>query len=374
MNGLYIHIPFCHSKCGYCDFYSITQLELMDAFVEGLRKEIHLRAPQYNSITFNTLFWGGGTPTLLPEKHLQHIRNALFSHFNISPDAEITIEANPGTLSPEKLALLRSLGFNRLSMGVQSFNPGELEFLGRIHTVADVLENFQAARNAGFRNINIDLMTAFPGITESSFKNTLQEAVHLFPEHISCYTLIFEPGTVFYKRMEQGELQPLGEDEEAGYYEFARDFLNRYGYQGYEISNFSRGEEFVCRHNLIYWQHHPYIGLGPSAHSFYQQKRFSNKRSVLAYLKDLQKERLPIGFVEELSLEKQMFEFVFLRLRLRQGIPVHEFKKRFGVDFFQQYDETLQKLMSENLIEQNGDTVRLSEKGWMIADTVAAYF
>jgi oxygen-independent coproporphyrinogen-3 oxidase len=372
--GLYIHIPFCEKKCEYCDFYSITQLDQIDSFVNALLKEMALRAPEFQDTVFHTIFLGGGTPSILREKHIVRIGEALHTHFRIAPEGEFSIESNPGTLTYSKLTLFHSLGFNRLSMGVQSFNPSELAFLGRIHTVKEVYENFDNARNAGFTNINIDLMTAFPGITSESFHHSLTRALQLDPEHISCYTLIFEPGTVFYKKMRLGDMHPLKEDEEAAYYEIAREILEAQGYQQYEISNFARGFAHICRHNLIYWKHQPYLGLGPSAHSFFQSKRFANKRSLTAYLKSLAKNELPLDFCEELSPEQLMFEYTFLSLRLREGVDLIDFRRRFGMDFNKKYDSAIRRLTENELIEIDDRILRLSKKGWIVADSVAAYF
>lgn len=372
--GLYIHIPFCEKKCEYCDFYSITQLEQIGAFVGALLKEIKLRSPQYKDMLFRTVFWGGGTPSILREEDIEQIWKALHANFNIAEEGEFSIESNPGTLTYSKLTFFRSLGFNRLSMGVQSFNSAELQFLGRIHSVDDVIENFHNARRAGFSNINIDLMTAFPGITAESFANSLNRALQLRPEHISCYTLIFEPGTVFYKKMLRGDMKPLAEDEEAAYYESAREVLESQGYRQYEISNFALGAEYICRHNLVYWKHQPYLGLGPSAHSFSGNTRFSNKRSLAAYVKSLAQNRLPLDFQEELSPEQLMFEYTFLSLRLRSGIDLSDFRQRFGTDFSEKYHSAIRQLAEDKLIEWDERNLRLSPKGWMVAESVAAYF
>lgn len=372
--GLYLHIPFCAQKCEYCDFYSITQVDQTGAFVQALLKEMELAAPHYRQIYFRTVFLGGGTPSLLSEGQLGRIVEALRRHFAIRPDAEMSIESNPGTLSANKLRFFRQIGFNRLSMGVQSFNPEELRFLGRIHSVEEVLENFRHAREAGFTNINIDLMTAFPGITRKSFRYSLQQAIALLPEHISCYTLIFEPGTVFYKRMLRGEMHPLAESEEAQYYELAAAYLERHGYQQYEISNFSRGERFRCAHNLIYWKHQPYLGLGPSAHSFFDNRRFANRRSLRAYLAELKAGRLPRDFEEVLSPRELMFEHIFLGLRMKEGLDLAQFYRTFGIDFAREYHSVISRLADDKLVEQQGETLRLSARGWLLADSVAAQF
>ncbi len=372
--GLYFHIPFCQKKCDYCDFYSITQVDQIDRFVSTLLKEIELRAPLFKNERFTTVFFGGGTPSLLNASQLTRIWQKIRENFQISPDAECSIESNPGTLNDEKLAQFREAGFNRLSMGVQSFNATELDFLGRIHSVEEVFENFENARNAGFSNINIDLMTAFPGICHESFQHSLNQAAALKPEHIACYTLIFEPGTVFYKRMKRGELQPLNEEKEAEYYEMAAEILAKFGFQQYEVSNFSRGKEKVCRHNLIYWKHHTYAGFGPSAHSFHQNVRYANKRSLMAYVHAINAGNLPVDFREELSVEQLMFEYVFLNLRLKDGLDLHEFRQRFGLDFLQHYESNIARLTDDAVVEFDEHSFRLSPKGWLLADSVATYF
>lgn len=374
MAGLYLHIPFCHQKCEYCDFYSLTQLEQIDAFVEALLTELRLRADMASATHFDTIFLGGGTPSLLNAGQLERIWQTLHQHYHIDPDGEFSLESNPGTLDLAKLQHMKSLGFNRLSMGVQSFNPAELSALGRIHSVDEVYDNFENARAAGFENINLDLMTAFPGITPDSFQHSLNEIIRLRPEHISCYTLIFEPNTILYKRMLRGETGPLSNDEEAGYYEIAREFLGSAGYEQYEISNFSRGKQMRCRHNLIYWQHLPYLGFGPSAHSFWDQRRFANKRSLMVYLQKLKAGELPLDFSETLSENDLMFEYIFLNLRLKDGVDLQVFRERFGQEIDQQYGEVLRELQQKDLIELGETHLRLSKQGWMVADDVAAYF
>jgi len=372
--GLYIHIPFCTKKCDYCDFYSITNLDSTDSFVKALLVEIEIRASDFKNEIFHTIFFGGGTPSLLNEAQFEQIWSSLYRYFNFIDNPEVTIEANPGTLTYHKLKFLKDIGFNRLSLGVQSFNPNELAFLGRIHTLKEVYDNFYNARNVGFDNINIDLMTAFPGITMDSFKHSLDKILYLMPDHISCYTLIFEPGTPFFKRMKSGELKPVPEDEEMDYYKTAMDILESQGYFQFEIFNFARCSENICKHNCIYWKHYPYLGLGPSAHSFYENKRFSNKRSVAGYINCLNNRELPIVFSEPLTDDQLMFEYIFLNLRLRDGIDLNEFESRFNYDFHKKYSSVLKYLNENNFIEFDKRNMRLSEKGWMLADSVASYF
>lgn len=372
--GLYIHIPFCEKKCDYCDFYSITKLDQMDKFVQALRKEIEIRAQDFSGYVFQTIYFGGGTPSLLNENQMRHIWDSLTENFIFNNNSEISIEANPGTLTQTKLSFLKEIGFNRLSLGVQSFNPSELKFLGRINSLEEVYHTFDYARNAGFNNINLDLMTAFPGITINSFKHSITEAQKLKPEHISCYTLIFEPGTVFYKKMLHGDLIPLEDDEEASYYQIARQKLQKNGYLNYEISNFSAGEKNMCKHNQIYWKHKPYLGLGPSAHSFSQNQRQANKRSISNYISQLNKGILPVDFQESLSDEDKMFEYIFLNLRLQDGINFSEFQTLFGQDYGERFKSKIKYLSENNLIELTTDSLKLSDRGWMLADSVATYF
>ncbi|MFQ5584234.1 MAG: radical SAM family heme chaperone HemW, partial [Calditrichia bacterium] len=342
--GLYIHIPFCVQKCGYCEFYSITRTEQIESFVQALLIEIELRAELFNRQVFHTIFLGGGTPSLLSENQMERIWSSLKNNFKFIARPETTIEANPGTLSPSKLEFLKDSGFNRLSLGVQSFNANELKFLGRIHSATEALEIYENARSAGFQNINIDLMTAFPGITHRSFRGSLKTALQLQPEHISCYTLIFEPGTPFHRRMKRGELIPLSADAEAEYYEIARQTLESSGYYQYEISNFAKGADYICKHNTIYWKQYPYLGLGSSAHSFHKNIRSANIRSVNRYISLLKQGKLPQVMTEQLSQEQMMFEYIFLNLRLRDGLDLTDFRKRFKQDFLKKYHSELKLL------------------------------
>ena len=372
--GLYIHIPFCLKKCKYCDFYSLTRMDQRKAFVSSLLREVEILASRFPEVRFDTVFVGGGTPTVLDISQLEAIWEAVNTFFSVDPAGEFSIEANPGTVDTEKFSALRRMGFNRLSLGVQSFSDEDLRFLGRIHTSGEALESFAAARSAGFENINLDLMTAFPGLTLSRFRETLRTAARLAPEHISCYTLIFEPGTPFYQRVKRGELQPLDDEQEARFYELAQQELSHYGYQGYEISNFARGRECRCRHNLKYWDHQPYLGLGPSAHSFVLPRRWWNVRSLSEYRKKLTEKKLPIADRENLDRETLEFEYIFLHLRLREGIDVTDYRQRFQSDFMKKYRRVLQPYIRQGIIEQENNFLKLTSRGWLLADQVAASF
>lgn len=372
--GLYIHIPFCERKCGYCDFYSLTTLHRRGEFVDALLKEISLVAPQFSHLFFDTVFFGGGTPTVLSTAQLAKIRDSLHRNFHIADDGEFTIEANPGTITLARLRDLRHMGFNRLSMGVQSFQPEDLRFLGRIHTAKEALENFAAARTAGFQNINLDLMTAFPGLTAERFQRTLDTAVRLQPEHLSCYTLIFEPNTPFYEKMKRGKLKPVGSDREADFYRQTNQVLSEAGYTAYEISNFARKPDWRCRHNLKYWRHDVYLGFGPSAHSFFPPKRWWNARSLSGYLHLLKENKLPRRAEEQLDQKTLEYEYIFLNLRLREGIDLADYRRRFQVDFTGKYAGTVAVLAEKGMIKTEGKRLRLTTTGWLLADEIAQQF
>ncbi len=372
--GLYIHFPFCQKKCDYCDFYSITTLSRIPEFMEALRREIEITSALYSNLEFDSVFFGGGTPTILSAADLEQIWDLVHRKFKLNPGGEFSIEANPGTLEDGKLAVLRKTGFNRLSMGVQSFNREDLQFLGRIHTTEDVYRNFEGARKAGFANINIDLMTAFPGLTRQRFQQSLDEAVRLHPEHISCYTLIFERHTPFYARMKQGELKPVNEDREASFYRQAEKHLKKAGYESYEISNYASERKFRCLHNLKYWNHQPYLGLGPAAHSFIDNRRWWNARSIGDYAKSLSDHKLPIAHVETLEKKTLEFEYIFLHLRLKEGLDLTQFNQRFATDFVKKYEIALEQLKEEGLIRHKDNQINLTKKGWLLADEVAEFF
>lgn len=372
--GLYIHIPFCLRKCGYCDFYSITRLSRREAFVQALLREMELIAPHYRHLEFDTIFIGGGTPTVLTQEQLQQIREKLYQQFRIASAVEFTMEANPGTVSFSLLSALHSMGVNRLSLGAQSFFEEDLRFLERIHTVEEIYSGFQQARRAGFDNINLDLITAFPGLTPERFHATLEYTLELAPEHISCYTLIFEPGTPFYRRLRAGEMQAMDQETEAQFYQLTNQVLGEAGYRAYEISNFARESRWQCQHNLKYWRHQPYLGLGPSAHSFVGNRRWWNVRSLRQYIKRLNAGELPVANGENLSEHTRKFEYIFLHLRLREGISLTDYSRRFGTHFLQEFASALEPLRTSRFLEVTDERVRLTERGWLLADEIASYF
>ena len=359
--GIYIHIPFCVRKCKYCDFLSgPVGKDVQEKYVEILLCEIEQYKEVLKNSCTDTVFFGGGTPSILDGEDIARIMEKLYAAGNISETAEISIEANPGTVAEEKLLLWKKAGINRISFGLQSADNEELKRLGRIHTWEEFEENYHLARNCGFENINVDLMSALPGQTVKTWKKTMEKVVSLKPEHISAYSLIIEEGTPFYEAYaEHPELLPTEEEEREMYYE-TKTFLASKGYERYEISNYAKpGNE--CRHNLSYWERVDYLGLGLGAASLLGEVRKSNQTDLSEYLKG--------NFVgEEDILDKTaaMEEYFFLGLRKMQGVDWTPYQA--------QYEKIVQKLAVEGLIEQDGDYIRLTELGIDVSNYVLAEF
>ncbi|TFH02936.1 MAG: radical SAM family heme chaperone HemW, partial [Calditrichales bacterium] len=303
--GLYIHIPFCQKKCGYCDFYSVEGSDHRVApFVSALAKEIVLKSKHLQTdAVFDTIYLGGGTPSLLQIADLEEILNTLSQHFNVSENCETTIEVNPGTIEPSEFARLRKIGFNRLSIGVQSFIDRELQRLGRIHNVAQAENAIINGRQGGFSNVSIDLIFALPEQTFADWQISVQKAIDFQPEHLSVYNLIYEPDTPFYSLREEGKIAPLDEQDEVDFFSFTHSELSKAGYLHYEVSNYARSAELVSRHNYKYWDHTCYLGFGPSAHSFWQNERWGNDRSLTTYIERISRDALPIASSETLQPE-----------------------------------------------------------------------
>ena len=359
--GIYIHIPFCVCKCKYCDFLSgPAGKDVQKKYVEMLLKEIE----QYKEVLKNnctdTIFLGGGTPSILGGEDIVRIMEKLYAAGNISETAEISIEANPGTVTEEKLLLWKKAGMNRISFGLQSADNEELKCLGRIHTWEEFKENFHLARKCGFENINVDLMSALPGQTVKTWKETMKKVVSLKPEHISAYSLIIEEGTPFYALYaDHPELLPTEEEEREMYYETKAFFASK-GYERYEISNYAK-PGYECRHNLSYWERVDYLGLGLGAASLLGNVRKSNQTELSEYLKGNYK-----GEEERLSEVNAMEEYFFLGLREMKGVDWTPYQV--------QYEKTVQKLVTEGLIEQEGDYIRLTELGIDVSNYVLAEF
>jgi len=334
--GLYIHIPFCHARCGYCDFVTFTGKEnRIEQYVEDLCKEITF----YEKTSVPTIFFGGGTPSLLEPRHVSKIVNAARGHFTFEPDVEITMEANPESITLEKAKGWREAGVNRLSIGLQVFDNVLLKKIDRLHTVEEFLAAYAAVREAGFDNVNIDLIYGFEGQTQEAWQHTLKSTVALNPEHLSLYALKIEEHTPFAA---QG--MHVNDDVEAGMYEWSRTYLMEQGYEHYEISNFSRPGK-ACKHNLIYWRQEDYLGVGVGAVGCVQGLRWDNHKNLQDYHKDIEASRLPIIQVETLDSQTQRFERLMLGLRLREGL-------RWGEEPNPEWMAHRSSLVSRHLLEE----------------------
>ena len=367
--SLYIHIPFCLRKCRYCDFLSAARpREEQERYVRALIREIQAQRDCPAGTPADTVFFGGGTPSILSGEQIGRIMEALRERFDILPHAEISLEMNPGTADPGKILEFKKAGINRLSMGVQSMHDEELRLLGRIHTVREAKEAFDAARAAGFDNINIDLMSALPGQSFESWEESLRLAAEWKPEHISAYSLIIEPGTPFCDLYEAGKLAPLPDEEtDRKMYHYTREFLARHGYARYEISNYALpGRE--CRHNSGYWTGHPYLGLGAGAASYVNGTRFSNIADINSYTEALSR---PVRTdIRTLTQEEKMEEFMFLGLRMTAGVSAAVFQERFGRTLEEVYGSLIRRHIAQGLLEETEEGFCLTEKGTDVSNYV----
>ncbi len=370
--GVYLHIPFCKKKCPYCGFYSITDLGLTDSFIKAAKKEMSLI--EIPSAPVDSIYFGGGTPSLLDVCDICVLLDEIRRRFQVAQDVEITLEANPGTLSCEKLLGYQRAGVNRLNIGVQSFQDAMLGFLGRIHEASQGFDAFYAARDAGFQNIGMDLIYGLPGQTPGLWREDLERAIRLSPEHLSCYMLTYEPGTPMEADLKKGAFRPLSESAAADLFDLTGRFLEDRGYFRYEVSNFSISFRTRSRHNLKYWSRDPYIGLGPSAHSFVENRRFWNVRSVEEYLKQVESGRAPVAGMEVLDDRQQMMEAISLGFRCTDGIRVEAFENRFGVDFQGLFKEVILFYESMGYLRFADGRCRLTPKGIRFADGIAQGF
>ena len=369
---LYAHIPFCVRKCGYCDFLSGTAEEsTREAYLLALAREIRRAGQDAEGCRAVSVFFGGGTPTVLTGGQLSRLLSEIKKSFRLAGDCEITLEANPGTLDPEKLRLCREAGFNRISIGCQSADNRELRRLGRIHTWEEFLEGFRQAREAGFSNINVDLMSGIPGQTLVSWETSLRKTAELGPEHISAYSLILEEGTPFSKNREKLDLPD--EDTERRMYERTGEILEEYGCRQYEISNYAR-EGYRCRHNLGYWTGREYLGLGLGASSLWRDTRFRNTDSMEEYLKD--SGNLPEIRREEekLSASDRQSEYMILGLRLTEGISLAGFRETFGTDVRKVWPGVLEKYEGYGLLEEAAGRLKFTGEGISLSNVVLAEF
>ncbi|MCA9484909.1 MAG: radical SAM family heme chaperone HemW [Nitrospina sp.] len=371
--GLYLHIPFCIHKCGYCDFNSHPMGDTdTRPYVEALTGEIESRSRGVEQ-EITSIFFGGGTPTTLEASQLTGLLTALRRNFSLSADCEITLEANPGTVRPDYLPRLREAGFNRISIGVQSFDPGELRLLERIHTPDEVEQTVHRARGAGFDNLSLDLMFALPGQTLQRWLENLDRALALEPEHLSCYNLTIEPNTAFQITFDAGQLVLPDEDLQLEMYRRTIETLTRRGYNRYEISNYAQpGRQ--CRHNRLYWLNGDHLGLGAGASSYVNGVRSRNIKSPARYTQAVTSGHNPAEFSERLDTRQAMGEHLMLGLRLKEGVDLDGFESRYRVGLASVFGDTLNRLLAQNLVTLDGGHLALTEDGLFLADSVILEF
>lgn len=371
--GIYIHIPFCIRKCKYCDFLSFTADETTQKqYVEKLCVEIEHFFAQYKEYEVKTAFFGGGTPSILEGALIEKIMQTLKEVVPFSENAEVSLEANPGTLDEKKLEGYRRAGINRLSMGLQSTQERELKYLGRIHSYEDFLQSYDLARKAGFTNINVDLMSAVPYQTLASWEETLDRILALNPEHISAYSLIVEEGTPFYEDEQLEELL-ADEDTEREMYVRTEEKLLEYGYHRYEVSNYAKeGKE--CAHNVLYWKRGDYIGFGLGAASCIHDMRFKNTDSMKEYMETPWKELEERFEVEQLSLREQMEETMILGLRMTEGVSKEEFQERYGRTIEEEFGDAIAKHKADGLLMEEKEWIRFTKRGFDLSNIVLCDF
>ncbi len=389
--SLYVHIPFCRHRCAYCDFNTVAGHERMiPEYVRALRREIDLVAQSAGQrLPAHTIFFGGGTPSLLPAAELETILNSLAKNFDLREGAEVSLEANPGTVSADYLKDLRRMGINRLSFGMQSAHPDDLRLLERIHNYQDVAAAVRWARQAGFDNLNLDLIFGLPYQSVERWQQTLDRALALQPEHFSLYSLIVEPGTPLYSWVGRGLLDAPDDELAADMYELAMERLEAAGYHQYEISNWARwgenGEALTCRHNLQYWRNQPYLGLGSGAHGYANGKRVANVKGIRPFVKrSLEREAqgFPAGpAVEEVNpidRRSEMQETLMVGLRLtEEGVSAKAFQERFGESLEQVFPREIRRLVASGLLEwagDQGDALRLTKRGRLLGNQVFMQF
>lgn len=368
MAGIYIHIPFCKQRCSYCAFYSTTLYNIRERYVDALCKEITMRKEYAGGVPIETIYLGGGTPSTLSMEQLKRICDTVYAAYQVSPVPEVTIECNPDDLTPDFLAQLKQLPFNRISMGVQSFNDTQLKRLGRRHDAAKARQAVANARTAGYSNISIDLIFALPGSTIDEWEHDLESAIALRPDHLSAYNLTYEEGTPMHRALERGDFTELSEEENIAQFQMLISRLKEAGYRHYEISNFALpGRE--SRHNSSYWNDTPYIGCGAAAHSYNGTSRQWNIADIQEYIKGIENEN-PVFEIEELTEEERYNDTILTRLRTAEGIPLAWMKDKFGKrlnDYMQSAAE--KEIAFGNLKEENGH-LSLTEKGIFISDAV----
>ncbi|MBC1563814.1 radical SAM family heme chaperone HemW [Listeria booriae] len=374
MTAVYIHIPFCEHICYYCDFNKVfLEGQPVDEYVDLLIKEMEMVTERHTMSPVETVFVGGGTPTTLNEAQLAKLCSAISRLFPMTENAEFSFEANPGDLSISKLQVMKDHGVNRLSMGVQSFNNELLKKIGRIHTVDDVYQSVNNAKQVGFENVSIDLIFSLPGQTEADFEDTLTKALDLDLPHYSAYSLIIEPKTIFYNLMQKGKLILPGEDAEANMYEKLMSTMEKHGRKQYEISNFAK-PGYESRHNIVYWSNEHYFGFGAGAHGYIGETRYANYGPLKKYMQPLQNGDLPTFQQKELSLKEKMEEEMFLGLRKVAGVDKAHFQAKFGQSLDATFANAIDKTIEKGWLESTSESVRLTRRGRFLGNNVFQEF
>lgn len=367
MLGLYVHIPFCVKKCKYCDFNSYKLIESeKKRFLSDLKNEMALYKNKDRKI--NSIFFGGGTPSILENEDMKMIIEEIYENFSIDENAEISMECNPGTLNEDKLKFMKSIGINRLSIGLQAVQEDLLSFIGRIHNYQEFEKNYIEARKVGFENINIDLMYNLPNQTIEDWKETLHTVADLNPDHISAYSLILEEGTKLYDMYMNKEFEMGDEDQDIEMYEYTINYLKSKGYNQYEISNYAKAG-CECKHNILYWKCENYIGLGPGASGYINNIRYNNESSLDSYHDKLSKDEKPIDFFETLTLKDKIEEKIIMGLRMNEGIIFEDFDE-FGISFEEKYKKQLDKQIELDLIVKTDEGIKFTQKGREISNSI----
>ncbi len=373
--GLYLHIPFCLKKCSYCDFYSLpASSAIIDRYGRALEKELAFKALSYGSMPVNTLYLGGGTPSLLSAQALGSIMDSIKACWELDEQAEISLEANPATLDEGRLQSIREAGFNRISLGVQSFQDQELKILGRSHSAQDARDSIEMIKDSGLSNFNLDLIYGIPGQTISKWQENLAQALGAEPAHISVYLLQLDEQTPLARDIRSGYFQLSSEDREAEMYDLAVKMIEEAGLVQYELSNFARpGQE--CRHNLGYWRAREYVGIGAGAVSFKAGGRFLNQRNLVGYLEKLEKEQEPeTEELERMERAELAADAIILGLRLCEGINLEDFVHRYGINILEHYRDIVEEYTGRQLLTLNNGWLRLSRQAYFVSNQVICHF
>ena len=374
MLGLYVHIPFCVKKCRYCDFNSFKlNIDEKRKYLNSLKKEMELYKENFKDKNIDSIFVGGGTPSILNEEEIKILFQNIKNNFKIKDGAEITMECNPGTLTLNKLKAMKECGVNRLSIGLQAVQNNHLEYIGRVHTYEEFERNYFQAKEVGFENINIDLMYALPNQSKEDWKQSLEKVVKLNPTHISAYSLILEENTELFNMYERNEFELLDEDTDIEMYKYTINYLKYHGYDQYEISNYAK-KGFECKHNILYWKCQNYVGLGVSASGFVNETRYNNFCDLDKYEEIIHSGKKPIEWEEKLSIKDKIEENIFLGLRMNEGIKFKDFREKYNFNFEDEYKNEIDKLKKIELINVNNEGIKLTQKGKEISNSVFVEF